>query len=240
MVRVHVPLALWLAAASPALSQSVGLGWFSQAAPLLAYAPPAVPPLVGARDDASLEDETPGAAFGAAFRAEFLVLRATSPTGFAAGLRDLIASVEADSRGYDTIHQSAKRLPDKPPSRMTIAEIRAWTKATPGQQHAIGRYQIIPRTLDMLVARLGVPETAVYSPQLQDAMADSLIADAGLEEMLAGEISRDQFLDGLAAIWAGLPNAAGRSVYHGLAGNRAGMTRASFSDRFADILPAPG
>ena len=37
---------------------------------------------------------------------------------------------------------------------MTLDEIFAWIAATPGQPHAIGRYQFIPDTLRMLVNRL--------------------------------------------------------------------------------------
>jgi hypothetical protein len=201
-IRILILFLTNLFAATFALAEggSVGLGWFTQAAPLLAYVPASVPPLVEPSPEG--DERTSGALFGAAFRAEFLTLRAPSSTGFADLLRDLIASVEADSRGYDTIHLSAKVLPDKPPSRMTIAEIRAWTKATPGQQHAIGRYQIIPKTLDMLVARLGVAESAVFSAQLQDRMADWLIADAGLEAMLSG-MSRASLRDRFAEILPG-------------------------------------
>lgn len=89
----------------------------------------------------------------------------------------------------------------------------------------------------MLTARLGLPPTARFSPDLQDRMADELIADAGLPDYLAGRIDRSAFLDGLARIWAGLPSASGRSAWHHVAGNRAGISRQTFDARFSALLP---
>lgn len=189
---------------------------------------------------------------GAAFDAEVLRYRRTRPVPETpddaaafralgvAGLRDLIASVESGKTGYDAIHHSAKRLPVKKPSQMTIAEIQQWIADTPGQQHAIGRYQVVPNTLGMLVARLGVSGTVVYSPALQDRFADSLLADAGLAQFLAGTLNRETFMTNVAAIWAGLPAANGKSVYHGYAGNSAGMSWAEYQNRLAVVFPSQG
>ena len=69
----------------------------------------------------------------------------------------LIEYAESNGSGYDAIHLSAKRLPKQPPTRMTMADIFDWIRSTPGQPHAIGRYQIIPSTLAELTGRLKVP-----------------------------------------------------------------------------------
>jgi len=193
------------------------------------------------------------AALGAAFDADLLARRrarveelqvSTRRSGsFAgqgvAGLRDLIASVEAGKKGYDAIHLSARDLPARPPTELTIAEIDAWVRATPGQQHAIGRYQFIPKTLAMLVGRLGVAPTSRFTPALQDRLADELLADAGLAEFTAGRIPRAAFMANLARIWAGLPVESGKSYYHGLAGNAAGMSWAAYDRPIAALGPAP-
>lgn len=159
-----------------------------------------------------------------------------TPHRIAQALRDLVASVEADHRGYDTIHQSAKRLPKSQPTQMTLAEIRKWIKDTPGQQHAIGRYQVIPATLDALADRMGLPPETRFTPAVQDRMADVLLEDAGMSAMVAGEMGREEFLDGLARIWAGLPAASGRSVYHGIAGNKAVISRDRFREKVLSLL----
>ena len=80
----------------------------------------------------------------------------------------LIEYAESNGSGYDAIHLSAKRLPKQPPTRMTMADIFEWIRATPGQPHAIGRYQIIPSTLAELTGRLQVPLGTRFSADVQD------------------------------------------------------------------------
>ncbi|THH36581.1 hypothetical protein E4Z66_06415 [Aliishimia ponticola] len=165
------------------------------------------------------------------------------PTSFApyaggrvAQLRTLIAKAEAGRKGYDAVQYGARIKPRKAPTQMTIREIYAWIDATPGQPHAIGRYQFIPKTLRRLVQQLGVPETAVFSPQVQDLLGDRLLEDAGLSKFLRGEMSQTSFMNNLAKIWAGLPNSSGKSHYHGYAGNHATMTWGRFKSEMTRIF----
>ena len=81
---------------------------------------------------------------------EWKVSRDTPPV---AQLKSLIALAEAGSAQFDAVHVSAKKRPPKRPTDMTLGEIRNWTRATPGQPHAIGRYQFIPSTLRSLAKR---------------------------------------------------------------------------------------
>jgi muramidase (phage lysozyme) len=141
----------------------------------------------------------------------------------AARLRDLIALAEAGRAGYDAVQYGARIRPAKPPTRMTLREIEAWTRATPGQPHAIGRYQFIPPTLRRLTAKLDLAPGTRFSPDVQDRLGDLLLAEAGLAEVQRGEITQDAFLLNLSKIWAGLPTSSGRSYYHGVAGNKATM-----------------
>ncbi|MEL6452578.1 MAG: hypothetical protein AAFQ19_15075, partial [Pseudomonadota bacterium] len=104
------------------------------------------------------------------------------------------------------------------------------------QPHAIGRYQFIPPTLRRLVRQAGIPPKTRFSPQVQDRLADILLAEAGLHAFLAGDMGRTGFMNNLAKIWAGLPNDTGRSHYHGYAGNKATMTWAHFDDHMARIF----
>ena len=120
---------------------------------------------------------------------------------------------------------------------MTLAEIEAWTRATPGQPHAIGRYQFIPATLRRLVREEGLSPATMFTPAVQDRLGDRLLAEAGLAEAMTGRLPRRTFMHNLAKIWAGLPTATGRSHYHGYAGNAATMTWAEYEAEMARILP---
>ena len=151
-------------------------------------------------------------------------------------LLDLIAEAEAGPDGYDAVQIRAVIPPPKPPSQMTLAQIQDWIAATPQQQHAIGRYQIIPDTLAYLVAVMGLSTDAVFDPALQDRMALRLLEDVGLDTFLQGEIDPHSFMDDVALIWAGLPLRSGLSAYHGYNGNRATISRETYETRFARIF----
>ncbi|SEM49052.1 hypothetical protein SAMN04488003_101294 [Loktanella fryxellensis] len=152
-------------------------------------------------------------------------------------VRHLIAAAEAGPAGYDAVQYGARVKPGRPPTALTIAEIYAWIDATPGQPHAIGRYQFIPPTLRRLVDITGIDPRAQFTPQVQDALADVLLAEAGFADLTAGRIDRVAFMNNLAKIWAGLPTSNGRSYYHGYAGNHATMTWARYDAEMRTIFP---
>ncbi|MEL7124615.1 MAG: hypothetical protein AAGK30_00215 [Pseudomonadota bacterium] len=154
-----------------------------------------------------------------------------------AQLRSLIAKAEAGAKGYDAVQYGAWILPDAPPTQMTLGDIYAWIDATPGMPHAIGRYQFIPPTLRRLADRLDLAEDTMFTPAVQDALADVLLKEAGIKRFTAGALPRHAFMNNLAKIWAGLPNDSGKSHYHGYAGNKATMTWASFDAQMARIFP---
>jgi muramidase (phage lysozyme) len=157
-----------------------------------------------------------------------------SPT---ASLKSLIALAEAGPKGYDAVHIGGTRRPPKRPTQMQLRDILAWIKATPGQPHAIGRYQFIPTTLRLLMKRTGTTAQARFSPALQDKFADVLLADAGYADFRDGRLSRKRFMNNLAKIWAGLPNHRGKSHYDGYAGNRATITRSYFEQKIREFYP---
>lgn len=148
----------------------------------------------------------------------------------------LIAQAEAGKNGYDAIQHSASILPKKRPSEMTIQEIYDWIKRTPGQNHAIGRYQFIPVTLERLVLILDVNLDAKFSTDVQDEMANALLVEAGLNAYYSGEVERRKFMNNMAKIWAGLPTSSGKSYYDGFSGNKATMTWAYFDQEMARIF----
>lgn len=155
-----------------------------------------------------------------------------------AKLMQLIASAEAGGAQYDAVQHAAKIKPRKAPTEMTLGEIYDWIARTPGQQHAIGRYQFIPATLKRLARHAGAKRGDRFSPKMQDRLAHQLLEEAGLSAMMAKEMSRKDFMNNLAKIWAGLPTSSGKSYYHGYAGNRATMTWAHFDAEMARIFPS--
>lgn len=152
----------------------------------------------------------------------------------------LISFAESPHKGYDSIHMSATRLPAHPPRQLTLGQIKTWIADTPGQHHAIGRYQIIPSTFLNLQKRLVLSDTTLFNQETQDLMASLLLKDAGYIKFQSGRISRSKFMDNLAAIWAGLPLDTGKSAYHGKAGNRATITHKFYAAQMARIFPRSG
>ncbi|MDE4175630.1 hypothetical protein PXK01_15815 [Phaeobacter sp. PT47_59] len=152
-------------------------------------------------------------------------------------LMTLIAGAEAGKAQYDAVQYAATIKPPKRPTQMTIGEIYKWIDETPGQQHAIGRYQFIPATLRRLVKHVGASRSDRFSPLLQDRLAHQLLEEAGLSETLAGEMNRHAFMHNLSKIWAGLPTSSGKSYYHGLAGNKAVLSWAKFDEEMARLFP---
>jgi peptidoglycan hydrolase-like protein with peptidoglycan-binding domain len=91
---------------------------------------------------------------------------------------------------------------------------------------AVGRYQYIRKSLQMVANQMGLdPETTVFNPQTQDAIATyDLRRRAKMDSWLSGTITDDMFLNLVAKIWAGIPTTAGQSFYAGVGNNKAGTT----------------
>ncbi|MCY4179892.1 MAG: hypothetical protein OXC60_02855 [Litoreibacter sp.] len=156
----------------------------------------------------------------------------------AAELLDLIALAEAGPAGYDAVQHGARIRPKGAPTALTLGEIFKWIKDTPGQPHAIGRYQFIPATLGRLVTIMEYGPEVRFTPTVQDQLAYLLLQEAGITEFRSGGLSRRAFMKNLARIWAGLPLPNGRSYYHGYAGNKATMSFARFESGMAQIFGA--
>lgn len=170
-------------------------------------------------------------------REDPVIGRALSGSSPVAQLLSLIARVEAGSAGYDAVQHGARIRPSRPPTQMTLGDIETWTIATPGQPHAIGRYQFIPPTLRRVAQIRGFGPEVRFTPEVQDTLALVLLEDAGLRAFEAGQMPRRQFMHNLARIWAGLPLPNGRSYYEGYAGNSAHMSWETFEQGVDQIWP---
>ena len=215
----------------PQLAHADGPSLFAPAAergPLFA----ARGPVIARASAPSLFDRAPGTGLFAP-----LAPRGSAMTGGVGQLFDLIASAEAGPAGYDAVQHGARIRPSRPPTQLRVGEILDWIAATPGQPHAIGRYQFIPATLRRLLRDQGVGTGERFSPALQDRLALQLLREAGLDGFLAGTMGRRAFMGNLAKVWAGLPLPSNRSYYQGHAGNRATLSWAVFEDRMQAIFP---
>ena len=190
----------------------------------------------GAEETASTGSLFAGTAVGSLF--EPIIRKAMlAPNVGVKGLKNLIATAEAGAAQYDAVVFSAPIKPSKNPTDMTVAEIYRWIDETPGQNHAIGRYQFIPKTLRMLMKRGGFSSKERFSPSFQDQLAMMLLEDAGLSAFLAGELPQKAFMNNLAKIWAGLPNSSGKSHYHGYSGNKNTITWERFEAAMKHYFP---
>lgn len=81
---------------------------------------------------------------------------------------------------------------------------------------AMGKFQIINKTLKGLIKKLGLPLDTKFTPELQDRLALQLLKSRGFEDFLNGNISRTEFMRNLSMEWASLPkDKTGLSYYHG-------------------------
>lgn len=140
-------------------------------------------------------------------------------------LLDLIGRAESGGN-YDAHFGKANNTNPRFTS-MSIDAVIAWQKAfvSAGSiSSAVGKYQIIRRTLKGLKTRLGLSGTEPLNVSRQDNMALTLLKGRGLEALLSGAISKERFIDNIAMEWAGLPNMTGKSHYDGDGINSATVT----------------
>ena len=133
---------------------------------------------------------------------------------------DFIGHLEAPE-GYDQAH-SAAPPPPRPLTRMAIRDVLAWQASIrpTAVSTAAGRYQIIHATLKRLVKAHDIDAEQPFDAALQDRLGALLLGECGYARR-----SRRDVANCLAGTWAALPRVsgpgAGRSAWHGIAGNRA-------------------
>lgn len=136
-----------------------------------------------------------------------------SGTGVWGPLLDLIAGKESGGN-YEAMYPSTQL---KGATKMTIAEV---VRRATG---AVGKYQQLPQYLLNRARSAGLdPNKDLYSPENQDLIITKVnIKGRGGERWLRGEISDEEFMQGLSQEFASLPNAQGRFHYPG---QRSAMT----------------
>jgi hypothetical protein len=95
---------------------------------------------------------------------------------------------------------------------MSIAEVMKWQADHVSQGNlssAVGRYQIVDKTLSGLVRQLGIDTNQMFDQAMQDQLAIALLERRGAESYINKELTRDQFAANLAKEWAALPKVIG-------------------------------
>lgn len=97
-------------------------------------------------------------------------------------------------------------------TNMTIAEVLLWQtnyikQGSPSS--AVGRYQIINKTLVGLVDQLDLDTSKKFDEELQDRLAIALLERRGAKDFVNGRITREEFASNLSKEWAALPRVLG-------------------------------
>lgn len=164
-------------------------------------------------------------------------------------LLNAIGSKEAP-KGYNQIYSRAEKIVGKPKlTDMTLTQIRALQNRMikgGSASSAVGRYQFLRKTLDATRAEMKIAGTAVWTPDLQDRMAVHLMKGRGLNQYLAGDMSRTTFANNLAKEWASLPvvtpingKRPGQSYYAGDGLNKAFHDPADILRLVDALKPSP-
>jgi muramidase (phage lysozyme) len=159
------------------------------------------------------------------------------PAASTTKILDLIG--RAESGGNYSILVGGKTNPDLP--NMTISEVLAFQSNMRAQGHestAVGKYQIIQRTLQGLLSQGIVSPNETFSPGTQDKLAIALLNEVGWPKFQSGKMSADQMADAIAHIWAGFPMAGGQSAYQGLGSNKATVGRQEVLTALTDVPKA--
>ncbi len=141
---------------------------------------------------------------------------------------DFIARFEAPD-GYDAIHNATREAPPMPLTQMSLHEVLSWQRQIRRRvvSTAVGRYQFTYQTLTRLSRDYHVDSDRLFDDVLQDELANRLLDECGY-----GKRHLSSFGNCLAIVWAALPRVsgkgAGRSAWHGVAGNRALVSRETF------------
>lgn len=97
---------------------------------------------------------------------------------------------------------------------LTLQEQMLRHKANRWNSSALGRYQIVRKTLLALISKMKVSRKAYFDQNMQDAMAVQLLIGRGIGRWLNGSITTEALMAGLAAEWASLPKINGQGAYH--------------------------
>lgn len=142
-----------------------------------------------------------------------------------------------ESKGYYDMMFGGSRKPEI--LKMTINDANKF-QVNWGRQagsSAMGRYQIMGSNTIPYARKAGLDvDTELFSPENQDKMGIVFLQEKGLDQWLSGKMTDEQFLEGLARVWAGIPAPSknGDSYYGGVGLNKA-RTQVSMDSALAKL-----
>ena len=179
-----------------------------------------------------------------------LVLMATAGAARADGITfvndlpilELIGGVEGPE-GYHDYYRGISIRPSEPVDEMTIGEVVAFQRAAVrngSRSSAVGRFQFIDDTLLKIVRQRRIHPDSIFDRNTQNYLARMELRDCGF---YSDEKSDVEVGNCLARVWAALPvltgPRAGRSYYHGIAGNRSLVSIRDVMDAVSRRFEAP-
>jgi muramidase (phage lysozyme) len=159
------------------------------------------------------------------------------PTTSATRILDIIG--KAESGGNYNILVGGKVNPEL--TSMTIREVLDFQRNMIAQGHestAVGKYQIVQKTLQGLLNQGVVTPNETFSPGTQDKLAIALLNEKGFQKFQSGKMSAEQFADAIAQVWAGLPLSSGVSAAQGVGSNKATISRQEVLTALSDAPKA--
>ena len=128
-----------------------------------------------------------------------------------------------------------------PLTSMTVAEVMKFqdnmiSGRGPTGKHettAVGKYQIIQETMAGLIRNGVLKPGDIFNSSTQDRAAIALLKEKGMDKYTSGKLSKDEFADRVAKIWASMPLASGKGAHDGVGSNKAGGSRAEYLAAFA-------
>lgn len=140
---------------------------------------------------------------------------------------DFIGKIESGNNYNKLVGGKVK--PDL--TNMTVAQIQEFQKRMLAMGHestAVGKYQIVRKTLAGLVKAGAVGLNDVFDPATQDKAAIALMNGRGRLKFLAGKMDIETYANNLAQEWSSLPMSNGKSAHEGVGSNKSLTSRAEF------------
>jgi muramidase (phage lysozyme) len=147
---------------------------------------------------------------------------------------------QKESNGNYNILVGGKTEPNL--TKMSIAEVSDYQKDMIARGHestAVGKYQIIRKTLSGLIKAGYAKATDIFNPVTQDKLAVGLLKMRGLDNYVKGKIDAGQFADNISKEWASLPYKTGRSYYAGVGSNKSSGAREDFVRVVSAVSSSP-
>jgi muramidase (phage lysozyme) len=141
---------------------------------------------------------------------------------------------QKEAQGNYNMLVGRKEKPDL--TSMSVADVMKFQGTMIKNGHettAVGKYQMLYDTLAGLVRNGVLKPGDMFNSGTQDRAAIALLKEKGMDAYVSGKMSKEQFADRVAKVWASMPLASGKGAYDGVGSNKAIGSRAEYLAAFA-------